>query len=198
MIVAALLAAGESRRMGRPKLGLDLGGESILDRSLSVLLASPVERVLAVISPPMSLRTIHPRLETIMNDRPWEGLSRSIRLAVAAVPGDCQAMLLSLADKPLVRPETVGLVVACWKATGADVVYPRHHGEQGHPVLVARSLFDELAKLTGDSGAKTLLRGDGRRIESVDVDDPGAVLDIDTPDDYAKVLNNFRRPIEPV
>ena len=160
MIAALLLAAGASSRMGRSKLQLDLKGRTVLERAVDGLLASPVELILVIAAPGAAgspLGRGDPRLRVLSNPRPEEGMASSIRAGMKALPGEARAVLLALADKPLVRPDTITAVVACFEKTAAAIVYPTYQGEQGHPVLVASTLFAELQKLQGDVGAKSLL-----------------------------------------
>lgn len=191
MITAVLLAAGASRRMGRPKLQLDLKGRTVLERAVDGLLASPVELVL-VVAPPDSRGALaaydDTRLRVLSNPHPEDGMASSIRVGMEAIPLATRAVLLALADKPLVSPDTVAAVVERFERTGAPIVYPTYRGQQGHPVLVASSLFAELGQLEGDVGAKSLLKEHSVEAVAVPCDDPGVLLDIDSPDDYAKAL----------
>jgi len=189
VIAALLLAAGASRRMGRSKLQLDLKGRSVLERAVDGLLASPVELVLVIVAPGASgapLDRSDSRLRVLSNPQPEEGMASSIRVGMKALPREVRALLLALADKPLVRPETVTAVVERFEATAAAIVYPTYQGRQGHPVLVAPALFAALSGLQGDVGAKSLLRKYAAQSAAVECDDPGVLLDIDTPGDYAK------------
>jgi molybdenum cofactor cytidylyltransferase len=191
MIAAVLLAAGGSRRMGRPKLELDLAGRTVLQRSVDALLASPAD-LLLVVTPPGGLAALadyhDPRLRAVANPNPAAGMASSIRVALGTLSPDTRAVLLALADKPLVRPRTVTLVVEKFEESRALLVYPTYRGQQGHPVLVASALFGELTALEGDVGAKSLLSRHASRALALETDDPGVLLDIDNPDDYAKAL----------
>ncbi|MFQ5790691.1 MAG: NTP transferase domain-containing protein, partial [Acidobacteriota bacterium] len=191
MTAAILLAAGASRRMGRPKLELRLGGLTVLQRSLECLLASRVDPVVMVVSPggeKLSAFRSQSGVRVVVNPRAYEGMASSIRAGVAALPDQAEAVLIALADKPLVQPATVRAVVSRFEQTGAPVVYPTYRKGQGHPVLIARALFGELLGLSGDSGAKGVIRKHAAAAVAVEVDDPGVLLDIDTAEDYAKLL----------
>jgi CTP:molybdopterin cytidylyltransferase MocA len=192
MFVALLLAAGSSSRMGRSKLDLDLGGRSVFERALDVLLASPVDRVVVVL-PAIRERALPAtdRVRSVTNPHPEEGIASSIRVGVAAVHEGTRAVLVALADKPLVKPETVSKLLSRFERGDVQIVYPTYRGNQGHPVLLARELFPELGKLEGDSGAKSLLHQYGERAAGVETEDPGILLDIDTPEDYANCLKRL-------
>ncbi len=178
--------------MGRAKLELDLGGRTVFERSLSALLDSSVDRIL-VVRPAAGLRGVPAtdRVQVVTNPHAEDGLASSIRAGMAALPGDTRAVLLALADKPLLRAETVAMLIDRFPQEGLPIVYPTFKGAQGHPVLLASELFPELVRLEGDSGAKSLLRKFAERTVEVETDDVGILLDIDTPEDYAKCLKEL-------
>lgn len=180
--------------MGRPKLGMDLAGRSIIERSLDTLLLTPVDEVVIVLPPGMAAPGSLAPVRTVVNERPEEGLASSIRVGLSKTPGEARGVLIALADKPLVRAETVRAVLERFNAGGAAIVYPTYRGQQGHPVAVAAALFEELRALEGDQGAKPLLKKHARDAVAVPLDDPGILLDIDTPEDYAEALARFERP----
>ena len=192
MTAALLLAAGRSTRMGRPKLDLDLGGTPMWRRSLRALREAGVEEIRVVIGGgSQEPGDLPPGVFTVVNPSPAEGLSSSIRCGLSALPASVDAVLLALADKPLIRPATIVAVVSRFRETGAPLVYPTYRGLQGHPVLVYAALFPDLRALRGDRGAKALLeRG---AAEAVPVDDEGVLLDIDTPEDYAEAVRCLGR-----
>ena len=113
-------------------------------------------------------------------------------VGLRALPTATRVVLVALADKPLVKPETIRKLLNVFEAVleegGAKVVYPVYRGEQGHPVLWDVALVDELSVVEGDRGAKSML--DAHRLEAlaVAVDDFGVCFDIDTPEDYAAAL----------
>jgi len=192
LITAILLAAGSSSRMGRAKLELDLGGRTVFERSLSALLDSSVDRIL-VVQPAAGAPGVPAtdRVQVVTNPHAEEGMASSIRAGMAALPEGTRAVLIALADKPLLKAETVTMLINRFHREGVPIVYPTYQGSQGHPVLVASELFADLEQLEGDSGAKLLLRKYVERAVGVETDDTGILLDIDTPEDYAKCLKEL-------
>ena len=178
--------------MGRAKLELDLGGRTVFERSLSALLDSPVERIL-VVQPAAGVPgvPVTDRVQVVTNLHAEEGMASSIRAGMATLPEGTRAVLIALADKPLLKAETVAMLINRFHRAGVPIVYPTYQGSQGHPVLVASELFAELEQLEGDSGAKPLLRKFVERAVEVEMDDAGILLDIDTPEDYAKCLQEL-------
>jgi molybdenum cofactor cytidylyltransferase len=92
---------------------------------------------------------------------------------------------------PLFTPATVARVLAAFRATGAPVVRPASGGRHGHPVLFARAIFDELRRADLSAGARIVVRAHAREIVDVAVDDRGAFVDIDTPDDYRQWIGEL-------
>lgn len=197
MRVAIVLAAGASHRMGRPKLELELGGETLVERSVRNLLDASVDRVRLVVPPgsalvpltlaPMTLAPMK-RLDVIQNPNRDEGLASSLRAGLRTLPYATRVVLVTLADKPLVKPETIKELVDVFEEGDAKVVYPVYRGEQGHPVLWDAALVDELSRIEGDRGAKSMLDAHRSEALAVRVDDVGVCFDIDTPEDYAAAL----------
>jgi xanthine dehydrogenase accessory factor len=190
MKVGLVLAAGESRRMGRPKLELPVGGAPMIRRSVETMLAAPFERVRIVIAPGAVLDLpADPRLQLVENPDAKSGIASSIRRGLADLPPETEAVVIALGDLPLVRRETVEEVLDAYEETGRPIVFPQYRGRQGHPVLWGRRFFGELRNLEGDNGAKAVLDRNRDVALAVPVTDPGVCLDIDTPADYATVVS---------
>jgi molybdenum cofactor cytidylyltransferase len=190
MKVAILLAAGSSRRMGRPKLDLVVEGRPMSRLAAEALLAAPFERIRVVTAPGPRLDLPEDaRVEVVVNSDAGEGIGSSIRKGLEGLSDETEVAAIALADLPLVLVDTLSRLCRAWDESRSPVVYPEYRGRQGHPVLWARPLFDELRSLQGDRGARDVLERH-RRLAlalAVPVDDAGVCLDIDTPDDYAKV-----------
>jgi len=190
MRVAVLLAAGASRRMGRPKLELELAGRTLIERSVQNLLDASVDRVRLVIPhvrPAPALASMKD-LDVIRNPESAGDLASSLRAGLRGLPETTRVLLVALADKPLVKPETIKKLLDVFEEGDAKVVYPVYRGEQGHPVLWDAALVDELSRLEGDRGAKSMLEAHRGEALAVPVDDVGVCFDIDTPEDYQAAL----------
>jgi molybdenum cofactor cytidylyltransferase len=109
-----------------------------------------------------------------------EGMSASLKAGVAAVPDGCAGALICLGDMPFVRPDTLDRLADAH--AGQAALFPTFGGKRGNPVLLARSLFADIMLLTGDEGARTILKAIPDRIGELAVDDPGVLRDVDRPD----------------
>lgn len=122
------------------------------------------------------------------NADPSRGQLSSLWVALdhAARPG-VEAILVTLVDVPFVSPATIGRVVATWRQTHAPIVRPASGERHGHPVLFDRSVFAELRAAPPGEGAKAVVHAHASRVVNVAIEDEGAFVDIDTPEDYKAI-----------
>jgi molybdenum cofactor cytidylyltransferase len=199
MIVAIVLAAGKSTRMGRPKPLLSIGhrGETFLSRIVATFRAAGVDDVVVVLGHEAdTIRAAftqgYPELagavRFVVNASYEEGQLSSLLAGIAAIdrPG-IEAALVTLVDVPLVTVTTVSAVIARYRATRARLVRPVRGDRHGHPVLFDRTLFDELRASDAATGAKPVVRRNASSDGEIDTDDEGAFADIDTPAEYARM-----------
>jgi molybdenum cofactor cytidylyltransferase len=198
MIPALVLAAGLSTRMGRPKAILPLGeGDTFLTRIVRTFQAADVSDVIVVlgheadlIAQSLEQHGLNPRM--VFNPNYQSGQLSSVLAGLGTVdrPG-VSAMLLTLVDVPLVSATTIRAVVDRYRETRAPIVRPVRGDQHGHPVLIDRSLFDNLRGADPTVGAKAVVRAHVSRAGDVLVDDDGSFLDIDTPEEYARILGEL-------
>jgi molybdenum cofactor cytidylyltransferase len=183
-----LLAAGESRRMGYPKPLLKLGSQTFLERTCEAMLTAVARLVVVVGAYADRVRRAvpdDPRIVVVENPNYVMGQLTSLQAALSAVSAEASAVMLHLTDHPTVSAVTFRAVVGEYERTHKQIVIARYHGRRGHPVLFARALFDELLTAPADHGARAVVQANPDRLRYLDVDDPGVVLDLDTPADLA-------------
>lgn len=189
---AVILTAGESRRMGYPKALLDSGdGRKFLERivanvksielkpsNIIIVLGYHREKILEAADTSGCL--------TVTNSNPELGQLSSLIAALKQVSEGSRGMLVSLVDHPLVKPQTYNLVINGASSRPGSIILPRFGGRKGHPVFFPAEIFDDLKESPPDKGAKYAVQKNAERIVVVDVDDPGILKDIDTPEEYQK------------
>jgi molybdenum cofactor cytidylyltransferase len=198
VIPAIVLAAGKSTRMGRAKPLLPLpDGDTFLTRIIRTLADASVDDVVVVlgheaeaIAASVAERGLAPRM--VVNRDYESGQFSSLLAGLRAVdrPG-IQALLLTLVDVPLVTSTTVRAVVDRYRSSHAPIVRPVSAARSdlhGHPVLIDRSLFSALRAADPATGAKPVVRAHVSAAGDLVTDDEGAFLDIDTPEDYERVM----------
>jgi molybdenum cofactor cytidylyltransferase len=184
-IAGIILAAGESRRMGRPKALLDWHGVTVLEH-MAGLLAEVAEPVIVVVGYHAGeIRARGVRATLVANPNPERGMLSSLQSGLDAVPPEAGAALFTPVDYPAVRPATIRALAAA--AGRAPLAIPVFEGRRGHPVLIARPLMEELLALPPEARASDVIRRHLDRAILVDVDDRGAVEDIDDPAAYDRL-----------
>jgi len=188
-IVGLLLAAGSATRFGSDKLQHALPhGVSIAVQSARHL-KSELGRVVAVVRPDSdqlisSLKA--EGCEIVVCENAAEGMGASLACA-ARTAGEAHGYLIALADMPFLRRTTIAAVRDAL-AGGARLVAPYFRARRGHPVGLSHEFFHELVALRGDEGAKRLLAAHEKEMVKIPVGDPGALRDIDRPEDLAPPL----------
>lgn len=197
MTLALVPAAGASRRMGRPKLLLPYGTSTILGSLAAALRAGGASPVVIVAAPgDVELQEWARAFGAVVavNPDPERGMLSSIREGIAALGGASglaqrgEVVLVAPADLPALRPATVAEVLWRRAAAGAPLAVPVYQGKRGHPLAIAPDLLPEIETLDLSIGLRELLERHASSVLEVPVDDPGAIRDVDTPEDYAGLL----------
>jgi molybdenum cofactor cytidylyltransferase len=195
MLSAVVLAAGESRRMGRHlKALLPLQGRSFLAHILRNLGQSDVDELLVVLGYGHELIEREVDLSaarTVVNEKWPEGQLSSLRAAVEHLSPESEAMLFHPVDQPLVRPSTFNLLIEEWKRHRNRIVLPSHVDRKGHPAIFPSRLYEALLHDRLEGGARDLIYREMKDVHFVRVADPGVIQDIDTPEDYTYLIGEL-------
>ena len=211
-VAGVLLAAGEGSRFGRPKALVELNGQTLAERGVNLLRAGGAHPILVVTGAvPVELDGT----DSVYNPAWRTGMGSSLRAALQALSAatdagptdeadtaagaatdvgptdeagaDVGAVVVALADQPLVGAEAVARLIAAYR-DGATVAVAAYGGQPRNPVLLAREHWAEvIATATGDQGARTFLRSRPDLVTLVECGDTGRPDDIDTPADLARI-----------
>ena len=200
MLPAIVLAAGRSTRMGRAKALLPLAhGETFLSRVVHTLHDAEVDDIVVVVGhepdaivADFERRPIPVRFAINHDFDAGQLTSLLAGLRVVDRPG-VVAALVTLVDVPLVAASTVRAVVDRYRRTRAPIVRPVRDGRHGRPVLIDRALFGELRAADPAHGSKAVVRAHASAAGDVELDDEGAFRDVDTPEEYARMLAELGR-----
>ena len=179
-----LLAAGQGRRFGSDKRFATLAdGRTLLEATLDALADTglPVLTCLRGVDPRAADLLASQQQTCVQLPESARGMGSTLAAAMGTVPPHWQGLLVALADMPYIQSITYRRVAEALQPGG--IVVPCLEGRRGHPVGFARCWFDELARLDGDSGARSLLAGHAAQVELLAVTDAGIHRDVDTPDD---------------
>jgi molybdenum cofactor cytidylyltransferase len=196
MSVAILPAAGNSRRMGRPKLLLPFKGGPLVAGVVNALLGGGVGEIVLVTTPDDEELQGWARragIESAVNPDPGRGMLSSIGEGIAALGGAAElarrgeTLLVSPADLPNLQAETVLDLLRRLRESGASLAEPVFRGRRGHPLAIAPALIPEIDTLDPAIGLKQLRDRHAAELLEVEVEDAGVVQDVDTPEDYAQL-----------
>ena len=188
-VSAILLGAGESKRMGLNKLTLPWGRRTVFEHCLNTLIRSDINEVVVVLGGKTAdLRGSLERTgaKVVINPFYRKGMSTSIRRGVRGIDPASQGILIALGDQPFLKAATINALVRAFAMRDRAILVPTFQGKKGHPVIFHRKFEEELLKLEGDAGARSIIQRHPGDVMSVRVRSEGVLKDIDTRDDYLK------------
>jgi len=202
LVAGVLLAAGAGSRLGRPKALVMVGGQSMARRGITLLRdggADPVIVVTGATGPDTDVTGLdtgpggagtdgRERGAISVHNPDWPtGMGSSLAVGLRAVPAECTAAVLALADQPLVGSQAVRRLLAA-HAAGAGVAVACYQGRPRNPVLISREHWPEVIALaSGDVGARPFLRTHPELVTEVECGDTGRPDDVDSPEDLARI-----------
>jgi molybdenum cofactor cytidylyltransferase len=181
--------------MGEAKQMLPLRNGTVLEQSLQNIATAEVEEIVLVLGASgeiirrRSAELAIKNLKIHINPDYGQGIATSLRAGLSALDSEVDGALIVLADQPFVRAETFRRIMDQYRRSEAQIVIPTHKGVRGNPVLLDRSVFQEVMALQGDIGCRAIFGNHADGIIKVETEDIGILLDIDNPDDYARLRN---------
>ena len=190
MITAIILAAGESKRMGRPKMLLPWGKTTVLGQVIVVLKNAGIEDILVVCGGDRegveATAKAH-QVGRIFNPDYANGeMLRSLQIALAALDAKTSAALVCLGDQPQIQEKSVHAVLQEYARSSASLIVPSYQRRRGHPWLATRALWDELLSMKPPQSPRDFSNVHAAEIKYIDVETPSVIEDLDTPKDYQK------------
>lgn len=200
MIYGIILAAGESKRMGKVKLTLPLGDKKLIEWVLQAAKLAPLDKFLLVVRPEdKEVIKIGKSwgAEIVLNSEYRSGMSSSIRKALDQISSEeLEGFFVILGDQPLINPSIIYKMLKVFTPGKKEIVVPFYKDKQGNPVLFDGYWKGELMKLSGDVGGRVLIMAHPERIKRFKISDESILLDIDREEDYEKIksiFNSFHR-----
>lgn len=190
-----VLAAGKGQRMGATKQILPFRDKPLLQHVINAARGSQLTHLVLVLGHAYAdiLQKIDASgLQIIVNDRFDAGQSTSVLSGLINGP-DTEGVMFLLGDQPLINSAFIDLLITRFLTERPLAVMPVHQNRPGNPVILSRELAREARTLTGDTGARQLLRRHAQHVLQVEVDNPLLFHDVDTKEDYQKLLASFPR-----
>ena len=192
MIWAIILAAGESKRMGRQKLLLPFGRNTVIETIVRTALDSSADGTLVVLGADQdevrqALKTYPVRLA--VNEDFALGMLSSIQAGFQSLAGGVRAALIMLGDQPAIPAEVLDDLIAAYRSEGLGIVIPVHGRRRGHPVLIDMKYRAEIMGLDPEVGLRQLVLAHPRDVLEVEASTPAVLADMDVPADYVVELD---------
>jgi molybdenum cofactor cytidylyltransferase len=188
MISAIILAAGQSKRMGQPKMLLPWGSLTVIENIVTTFLDAGVEDIVVVtggareqvesVLANYRIRKIHNR------DYVAGEMLSSLQCGIKAMFPQVQAALIGLGDQPQVQLKSIRAICDAYEASKSSLIVPSFQMKRGHPWLVARTLWNEILKFQPPTTARDFLNKHSSLIQYVNLDTATILSDLDTPEDY--------------
>ena len=193
MIWAVILAAGESKRMGKPKLLLPYGEKTIIETIVETVVSSNVENTLIILGSDREKteeKIKNYPVKIVYNRDFRSGMLSSVQCGFKALPQETRAVLVVLGDQPKISADVINKLIDAYKSTGKGIVLPVYKKERGHPVLIDVKYGEEVENLSPEAGLRGTVYNHPEDILEVDVETPSIFQDIDDESDYKRELEN--------
>jgi len=193
MITAIILAAGESRRMGEPKMLMSWKKSTVLQTVITTLQAAGVSDILIITGGNKEKveALIGKSAQTIFNEGYQQGgMLSSVQLGLSVKKLEAEAALICLGDQPQVEERTVRLVCESFREHPTKISVPSYQMRRGHPWLAPISYWDEILAMKAPLTPRDFLANNSHNIQYVEVETESILADLDTPDEYSKSVHD--------
>jgi molybdenum cofactor cytidylyltransferase len=187
-----IVAAGESKRLGTPKQLLQFEGQSLINRLINIVSGAgsfPITIVLGAEAAAIQAQLPDANLHVVINEDWREGMGSSIRFGLKQMikaDANLDGVLILVCDQPFIKSESVQSLIQMQKSTGLPMAACFYEGIVGTPAVFHQSMFSDLLKLTGDTGAKKMMMDKMADVAKLNFEK--GVIDIDTIEDYQKII----------
>jgi len=193
-IWAIVLAAGESKRMGFPKMLLTFNGKTMLGNVISNIESSDINNIMVVLG--AEQKTIQEVVsktsaKSCYNDNYKDGMLSSVKCGFRNVPSDSDAVLVFQGDQPLIKSDVINNVINAYRSANKGIVIPVYQKKRGHPLLIGNKYITEIEKLDAREGLHSLAYQVPDDVLEIETDSPGILRDFDTYEEYKKEINQI-------
>ena len=193
-IWAIILAAGESKRMGSPKMLLPFMGITIIENVIANVSGSKVDNIMVVLGADRDSIVKLIRTKAVnycYNENYKDGMLSSVLCGFRNIPIGHSAVLVFQGDQPLITPNAINSVIEVYLSSGKGIVIPVYESKRGHPILIDRKYRNEIQKLNPAEGLRSLALKYSDDVLEVNTDVAGILRDFDTYDEYKNEINKI-------
>ena len=193
-IWAIILAAGESKRMGSPKMLLPFKGFTMIENVIANVSCSKVDNIMVVLGADRDSIVKLIRTKAVnycYNENYKDGMLSSVVCGFRNIPIGHSAVLVFQGDQPLITPKAINSVIEVYLSSGKGIVIPVYKCKRGHPILIDRKYRDEIQKLNPAEGLRSLALKYSDDVLEVNTDVAGILRDFDTYDEYKDEINKI-------
>ncbi len=190
-VTGVILAAGMSSRMGKTKQSLPFKGSTILGHVIEQAKLSYLEDIILVLGYDQVNIQAHINntgIKIVQNPNYKKGQSASLKVGIDNINNSSDAAMFLLGDQPTVKAPTINCLIDAYNTTNKKIVFPTFNGKRGNPVIMDSSLFQDIKKLSGDTGGRAIFETYKTSILKVPVLDKNILVDIDTREDYNTLI----------
>jgi molybdenum cofactor cytidylyltransferase len=191
-IWSIILAAGESKRMGFPKMLLMFNGKTMIENVLDQVAESDSDSILVVLGAYREDLIDLVRkydVKYCYNNNYRDGMLSSVQCGFKNLPSDAVATLVFQGDQPFITPAVINKVIKTYRVSGKGIIIPVYKGKRGHPLLLDKKYTDQIDELDPGEGLRSITYLNSDDVLEVDTGEPGILRDFDTYDDYKKEFN---------
>ena len=192
---AIILAAGESTRMGFPKMLLTFNETTMIEKVIANVTESKVNNILVVLGAcrnELVKQIGNLNVKCCYNENYKEGMLSSVQRGFRNLPSDFSSVLVFQGDQPLITPTSINKVIEAYLTSGKGIIIPVFKGKRGHPILIGSKYRNEIDKLNPERGLKSLAEEFSYDVLEVDTNDSGILTDFDTYDEYKNGINQIQ------
>jgi len=191
-IWAVILAAGESKRMGSPKMLLPFNGSTMIECVIANVTKSDADKIIVVLGAEKEVLiqlTGKWPIEYCYNENYKEGMLSSVQCGLKNLPPLCKASLVFQGDQPLIPSETINAVIKAYASSEKGIVIPVYEKKRGHPILIDMKYRNDIDNLSPGDGLRSLSYMFPADVLEVDTNESGILRDFDTYEQYTKGIN---------
>lgn len=193
-IGAVILAAGESKRMGYPKMLLPFNGSTMLGCVIDNVTRSEVDKtliVLGAVREPIIQLAEKFKIEYCYNKNYTEGMLSSVQCGFRNLPEDCSACIVFQGDQPLITPDVINTIIRSYRTSEKGIIIPLFMKKRGHPILIDIKYRNNIDKLNPAEGLRSLSYEFSDDVYEVDTYEPAILRDFDTYQQYLQGINQI-------